>query len=212
MNRGFTLVELVVSIAIFVMMTALVVAKYGAFNQSTLLTDTAYDVALALHTAESYGLSVKNNFAASGGNFTAPYGIDFDVDPAGHSCGLTMSNSTNLILFADFDPIGAPDGLCSSGDSAITTYTLTRGAYVSALCVGTVGSCTPVNKLDINFIRPDPEANICYHDQGADTTSCNYSHAEITIKASDGSTRMIAVEHNGQISVLQSLTPASTGH
>ncbi len=60
MSRGFTLIELVISIAIFVIMTALVVAKYGNFNQGALLTDTAYDIALVLHTAQSYGLSVKN--------------------------------------------------------------------------------------------------------------------------------------------------------
>ena len=47
------------TVAIFIFMTALVVANYGSFNDGTLLTSMSYDVALALRGAQSYGLNVK---------------------------------------------------------------------------------------------------------------------------------------------------------
>ena len=65
-SGGFTLIELIVSVAIFVFMTALVVAKYGNFNQSVLMTDLAYDIALTLRTAQTYGVSVQGQAPGSG--------------------------------------------------------------------------------------------------------------------------------------------------
>jgi len=77
--RGFTLIELLVTIAIFVFMTALLVARYNAFNQGTLLSDQAYTVALAVRTAQSYGIGVKNSDTSGGKNFGSAYGLHFDT-------------------------------------------------------------------------------------------------------------------------------------
>ncbi len=210
MNRGFTLFELIVSIGIFAMMTALVVAKYGNFNQSTLLTDTAYDIALALHSAQNYGIAVRGN----GGNFTSPYGIDFDTSPGGYSCGTAMSNYKRIVLYADGP---SPDGICTGTDTAVTPYVITRGATLapsittppplSGLCVG-AGTCTIYNivQLDVSFTRPNPEAKICASTDHSSFT-CTYTYAEVTVQGTDGSTRTIAIRQNGQISVASSTQP-----
>jgi prepilin-type N-terminal cleavage/methylation domain-containing protein len=205
MNRGFTVIELVVSIGIFAVMTSLVVVKYGTFNQSTLLTDTAYDIALALHTAQNYGLSVKNT-GASSNPFSFPYAISFSPGVTGHSCGASMANNKHIVLYADADPIGTPDGVCKATDSAVTTYAITRGATIapttsgsgSGICVG-AGVCSFYNitQLDVSFTRPNPEAKICAN---GSATSC-YSYAEVTIVGTDGSTRTIVIRENGQVSV-----------
>ncbi|MDB5238915.1 MAG: hypothetical protein JWO00_250 [Candidatus Parcubacteria bacterium] len=205
MNRGFTILELVVSIGIFAAMTALVVAKYGNFNQSTLLTDTAYDIALALHTAQNYGLSVKNTGAAN--SFGQPYAIDFSTSPGGISCGTVTSNNKHIILYADAFPAGAPDGICGSSDGALTTYSITRGATIaptksgagSGICVGSGSTCAFYNitQLDVSFVRPNPDAKICAN---GSASSC-YTYAEVIIVGTDGSTRTIAIRENGQISV-----------
>jgi prepilin-type N-terminal cleavage/methylation domain-containing protein len=199
MSRGFTLVEMVICLAIFGIMTALVVSKYGNFNQGTLLTDTAYDIALVLHTAQSYGLSVHNAGTLGGtSNFQTAYGVDFNTGSLGNSCGSPVAaNATNIELFADTAPAGSPDHICASNDTGITSYAVTRGATIYALCVGT-SSCTAVSQLDITFLRPNPDATICAN---GSASSCSWTYGQITLKASDGSLRTIGVYQNGQIVV-----------
>lgn len=203
MNRGFTIIELLVSVAIFVLMTSLIVAKFGNFNQSTLLTDTAYDIALVVRLAQTYGLSVRN--ATQGGtNFKAPYGADFDASSGGDACGGATSNATALTLFADTSPAGAPDGACGASDASVSSYAITRGATIYNLCIGTdATSChqagNTVSRLDVSFQRPNPEAVICASNGG--TPTCGYAYAEATIQGADGSTRTVVIRQNGQISV-----------
>jgi prepilin-type N-terminal cleavage/methylation domain-containing protein len=192
--KGFTLVELMVSVAIFAMMTALVVVKYGSFNQSVLLTNLAYDVALTIRTAQTYGLSVKDPQDTSP-TFTSAYGVTIGTDAI--SCAGASSNSQQFIMFADTYPSQTGNAICDSNDILTSTYAIKRGGSVSQVCAGS-GSCTLGNgRLDITFKRPDPRATICFN--GA--ASCSYSYAEIVLKASDNSTRKIIVRSNGQITI-----------
>ena len=71
--RGFTLVELLISIAIIGMITALVLVKYGSFSSTTLLKSTAYEIALTLREAQVKSVSVLG----SDPNFDYPYGVTF---------------------------------------------------------------------------------------------------------------------------------------
>ena len=202
MNRGFTIIELVISVAIFVVMTALVVAKYSTFNSSTFLTDTAYDTALVIRLAQTYGLSVKNSATIGGtANFATPYGVDFDT--GADACGGSTSNPAVFTLFADSNP-STPDGLCGASDTSINSYTIAQGGQVSALCAGSDSancqtSGQSMNRLAISFVRPDPSAVICGTRSGS--SSCTYPYAEITLRGPDGSTRIISIRQNGQISI-----------
>lgn len=195
-HRGFTLIELIVSIAIFAAMTALVIAKYGSFNQNTLITDMAYDVALTVRTAQTYGVSVKS---VSGGDvFTSAYGVHFD-----------LTNKTAFTFFADANSNGIYDD-GSSND--ITTYTLTKGATIGSICLGSDydqtqtcpsgGSYTKLTSgtFDITYRRPNPDANF---DVGG-LPSLDTSHPVIMINvvSSDGSyIQSVVIRKNGQISV-----------
>lgn len=194
-NRAFTLIELLVCITIFVIMTALLMAKYGNFNQSVLLTNLAYETALQLRTAQNYGLSVKSVKDSSGADvlcnagtsFQCAYGIEFD-----------MTTPTQFQLFAE--PLTSIDHTNTSGvDTTINTYTLKRGAKISGYCYGSVTVCTSATagKLDIMFRRPDPTAFIYY----TNSSSALTPYSKIIIKGTDGSTRSISVSDNGQISV-----------
>lgn len=202
MSRGFTIVELVISVAIFVAMTTLVVSKYGTFNSSTLLTDTAYDTALVLRLAQTYGLSVKNS-SSSGTNFNLPYGVDLNT--GSDFCGGSTSNTRTFVLFADSNPSTA-DGLCGVSDTSITPYTLSQGATIASLCAGsdatnchTAGQA--MTRLDISFVRPNPEAVICGIKSGS--TLCTYAYAEAVLSHPSGGSRTIVIRQNGQISISQ---------
>jgi prepilin-type N-terminal cleavage/methylation domain-containing protein len=215
-HSGFTLVELMVVVGIFVFMTALVVANYGSFNDGSLLTSMSYDVALALRDAQSYGLNVQGEVSGTSQNFTYPYGMDFN-----------LGTPNQMILFADSNPlvndvygdgIYTPSG--SNLDTLITTYTLARGGLIKSLCVTNnpspssspspspssssqpSGSCiigSSVNSIDITFKRPDPNAIIKANGGASGTT---YAYAIIQVEdASKTSTRSIVVNETGEIAV-----------
>ena len=188
LQKGFTLIELLVSVAIFVVMTALLVAKYGNFNQSVLLTDLSYDIALTIRTAQTYGVSVK--LASTSGSFQYPYGVHFDAG----------SGNKTIQLFNDIYPAGNPDNQYeSSQNELVNAYAIKQGAYVYGVCKATSGNtCSPQpsGTLDIIFKRPDPSAIICV------AGACDGTVGEIQLKGPDGSTRTVIVLGNGQITVV----------
>jgi prepilin-type N-terminal cleavage/methylation domain-containing protein len=132
-QKGFTIIELVVSVAIFAFMTAFLVARYGTFNQGVLLTNLAYDVALTIRNAQSYGLNVKSL------------------------------------------PAGDDENSCNSNPGELP------------------------DSVDVSFVRPNPDSYILSIMPSA---SSKKNYTEITVAASDGSTKRIAVRSTGQIAVL----------
>ncbi|MEA2715551.1 MAG: hypothetical protein QOG91_579 [Candidatus Parcubacteria bacterium] len=189
-RRGFTLVELLVTISIFIFMTALILARYNGFNSGTLLTNLAYDVALTIRTAQSYGVSV----VASGAKFNTAYGVSFKS---------TITNQSSFKLFAD-GSASTPNGYLDSGDDVVSTYNLKQGAKISKLCGGTGSTCDPGNslqRLDITYKRPDPNA-IIYGATDAGLPTTPYTYAEITVTSGDNSSsRVVKVNEFGLISV-----------
>lgn len=206
--KGFTLVELVITIAIFAAMTTYLLAKYGKFNQTLLLTNLAYDVALTIRTAQSFGLNVKSVSTSESvaPSFDFPYGAHFDI---------TGTNNKSFIFFADqnsmpegkfgdgvYDP--SPDE--SSLDEKINSYSIKRGSIISELlvCVGEGGTeevlCANADTLDISFKRPDPAARI--YANGVNTIEgSKINYAEITLLATDDSEKRIIVRTTGQIAI-----------
>jgi len=209
MNKGisgFTIIELIVSIAIFAFMTALVVSKYGTFNQNTLLVNVAYDMALTVRTAQSYGLSVKS-VDGSSNVFTAPYGVHFDVTS-------NPTSNNKFTLFVDKPQKGFYDS--SDPTEAITTYTLNSGAYISKICLGTVDSnCSVLGDLkldssntgdiDITYRRPNPDAYFCNGGHPGLLTCPSFSSKPIvfiTVTSADKTnSQNVVIRKNGQISV-----------
>ncbi len=188
--RGFALVELLVTIGIFAFMTALLMAKYGTFNQSVLMTNLAYDVALTIRTAQTFGLSIK----AQNASFQNVYGVRFSTVGAG-------DENKNIILFASSNNNVYDENL----GEKVSSFTMKRGAIVNNMCVGDgPNSCTNTGPtwLDISFKRPDPDAIICVTDSDP-TCASPQKYAEITLRGTDGSTRKISVRKIGQVSVAE---------
>jgi prepilin-type N-terminal cleavage/methylation domain-containing protein len=190
-NKGFTLVELMVTVGIFALMTGLLLAKYGTFNQSIILTNLAYDIALTIRNAQSYGLNVKSA-TRSGYDFNYPFGVHFAL-------------GQNFTFFADSysDNPNGPNYAFDSGlgkDILISATTIKGGSTITSICAGNdeadcdtnAGSIT---KLDIVFERPNPNAIIMTN------VGFNKPYAKITLKASDGSTKKVVIRRTGQIAV-----------
>ncbi len=187
--KGFTLVELMVTVGIFVLMTGVLLARYGKFNHGIILTNLAYDTALTVRNAQSYGLNVKS--APSTGTsisysneFNFPYGVQF------------KDETSSFILYAD----GNKNNKYDTGE-AITTTNIKRGSKVSELCVGIEKNCSnDVTELNIIFKRPDPVAHI-FSTSNTGTIKPENAYAEITLQSIDGSIKKVVVRATGQIGV-----------
>jgi prepilin-type N-terminal cleavage/methylation domain-containing protein len=197
MKKGFTLVELMVSLAIFAFMTAFLLAKYGNFNQSTLLTNLAYDTALTIRSAQSYGLNVQGttNNSCTGVYYTPgtvgfcyPYGVDFN-----------RAYPTSFVLFTDLNSNGQ---YATSTGEVVSTYNMNRGFSIQGICVGaSASSCTQLgssDQVDVTFKRPIPDAIIKAKISG--TWQSNSAYAQITLTANN-STTTVVVQSTGEVSV-----------
>ena len=187
--RGFTLVELLVVMGIFVVITGLILADNNRFGGAILLENLAYDVALSVRQAQVYGISVRQFETVS---FQVSYGMYFTV-------------GSSYSLFGDKNGNGLWDG---GEDVSPSPYDIGRGFGISKLCApkGADEGCIDTRaRLDIVFKRPEPDA--CISANGA--TSFNTSgvcistteSARIVLTSPRGDTRSVIVEKSGQIAV-----------
>ena len=178
---GFSLIELLVVMGIFTVISSLILANHSRFNSSVLLNSLAYDMALSVRQAQVYGLSVRGS--ASG--FQVGYGIH-------------VTQGTSYVFFTDVNGNKRYD---AGTDAIVQTYTVGQGYQVSRFCgVKSDGASecsnasSPISSLDIVFFRPNPDA-VMYSDVGGP-----YSSGTVTV-ASGAQTRTIVVASTGQISV-----------
>jgi len=188
LNRGFSLVELVVVAGIITLLSMALITKQNKFDSTILLRGLAYEVALSIRQAQIYGLSIKES-AQGSGNFGVGYGIHF-----------SSANQTSYILFADVNGNAVYDGESES----VEVFTVRRGYRIASACA-TLSSgaerCAPgeLVSLSVAFKRPDPDSLI-----RSDIAGETYGSARIVILAPDGtSSRTVSVESTGQIAVEQ---------
>lgn len=215
-NAGFTLIELMVVLAIVISITGVVFTSQSSFNKTLVLANTAYDVALTIRSAEMYGLGNR----AIGGATNIGYGINFQKAVPGI-----------FTLFADTYPsanaanchglpvggAGAPNA--QVGDCVyevvqgekVSDYTLGNGITIQDFCAyygnGTE-SCAvahggSLSSLDIVFARPSPNpfmsVNEFYSSAFPVIAAC------ITLSSPQGGSRFVGVSLSGAISA--SATP-----
>jgi prepilin-type N-terminal cleavage/methylation domain-containing protein len=190
-SRGFTLVELLVSIGIFTLITTMAVVNHTQFNGSVLLTNLAYEIGLSVREAQVYGITVRQS-GANPIKFDSGYGIHFDLG----------TSNTMYTLFEDVKPAGGvADHVYSEGTdgAGIQIFRIQKGNRISKICVrNNCSSSTDFeNRVDISFIRPNPDAYI-----RAAGNSSPLNFAQICIASPGGSVRKVMVESTGQISVV----------
>ncbi len=172
-SKGFTLIEMLIVLAIIGVVTVVVVTGQRSFERSVILTNTTYNIALSIREAQAYGFSGKSatSGATDAGNYA--YGVDFNI-------ALPNKNTDTYTLFADngavastdchknlsFSGIIPPDqkvGDCifSSNDTTIRRFVIHSGVTISDVCVYSGGliNCSSTGsgagKLDISFTRPN---------------------------------------------------------
>jgi prepilin-type N-terminal cleavage/methylation domain-containing protein len=192
-QKGFTLVEMLVVIAISGLLMSVVLSGYGTFSSNTLLTNTTYELALSIREAQIYGVSVRSEGGTSP-SFTNSYGIHIP------------SNSTKEYFLFKADQNRFLGTTCTPGNAqCINVYTLPRDIFISAVQTKlSNGTCRDERPLNITFKRPNPEPIF------ADANGQNLSVSEVQITISSSSTedkRYVTISNNGQVSVQNSICP-----
>lgn len=183
-----------------------VITSQSTFNKTLILSNTAYDIALALRSAETFGLGSR----AAGSMANAGYGLHFQSGTTGFTLFSDMdppvgSNPSILCHAPPADPTGpnAKPGNCvydiSSGEK-VTDYALGNGIRIKDFCARDASnswSCTAdgLFSLDIVFLRPNPNPFVRVNGDMATP----YNEACITITSTQGGTGNIFVRASGQI-------------
>lgn len=201
-KKGFTIIELMICVFIFAMMTTLLLAKYGSFNTGVLLTNLAYDVALTIRNAQTYGLNVKSA-PLDANNFNYAYGVHFAL-------------GTEFIFFIDTNSNGLYD---ANLYEKITSTTIKRGMGIARLCPSSRvcrslddedGNGLTIDwpdSIDVTYKRPNPEAIIKSTNNNIVTTHTSVQSSIALINNINGSvdnpvnTIDIVINKNGAISI-----------
>lgn len=209
---GFTLVELVVVMAIIGVITAVTLNSQSTFNKTLILSNTAYDIALTLRSAETFGISGR----ASGIITNAGYGVH-----------LLSGTKGSFILFADTAPppsCTTPD--CPRGNHVYTSdpnapggadvlvqlYTLGNNITISDFCaLSDVGwtcassSSGGLTSLDVSFARPNPDPFMSTN--GVYSATLTAACIKITSAQAGSGTQNLYIGASGVISVNSLLCP-----
>ncbi|OGG48301.1 hypothetical protein A3G63_03570 [Candidatus Kaiserbacteria bacterium RIFCSPLOWO2_12_FULL_52_8] len=216
-RRGVTLIELLVVFAIIMILAMVIITSQTAFNKTLLLANTAYDVALTIRSAETFGLGSRITSGIIDKN--TGYGVHFKK----------TTPIKSFMLFADTfpaltDPVVVTCHLASGADkqrpdatpgnciynsaeenATAMTYSLGNGMTISDFCAYTsanAASCATahnagLDQLDIVFSRPNTKTFISANSLYSST----YTRACITLTSPQGGLRHIRVEQSGAISV-----------
>ena len=203
--RGFTLVEMLVVLAIIIMITAIVINGQSTYNRSILLTDTAYTVAYSIRQAQSLGLASRGTTVGASIVSNAGYGVRF----AGSSSYVVFADTGGTVnLPAAVCPVGVagtPDfkrGNCkydTGTDRIVKNYTFSRGYTIANICgkSGSVLTCS-LSALDVVFMRPETRAILI------GPSNQSFSCAEVHVRPPTGSeVRIVRISQLGEISVGQ---------
>ncbi len=204
--KGFTLLELMVVIAIMGIIATVSIFNYSKFNSSLSLTNLAYEVALTIREAQVFGGSVKVS-GTSNNNFDNAYGVHFST--------ASDFNKARFISFVDSAPLNTspvPPGderyggnFTECAGECITIHKLARGNIVSAICKskpqGSNNLCPngqSGDSVDITFLRPNLDARIVVRGNQVSTEKEVY----VVLSAPDATIKTIKIQSTGQIAVL----------
>ncbi len=212
--RGFTLVEMIVVLAIIVLITGIALSGQVDFNRSLTVTDTAYTVALSIRQAQTFGLSSRTY----NGTSKAGYGAHFSITtPMSYLLFADVAKPTEPPSYCPVGTAGLPDakpGNCTydpSGSEVIQSYTFGRGFSITNICGHDTGNtlrCTTggyLTGLDVVFLRPNTDS-IVTGLRASGNIQLLDAQVTLTAPGGDGS-RYVCVTQVGEVSVASTTCP-----
>lgn len=188
---GFTIVELTVSLAIFLLLSSVVLAKYRTFDTNARFANAVEDVVLALRQAQVYGVGSKGNTTGCGvgSAFECSYGVYFPI---------AVGEKNKIISFVDSNDNHVYD-VGEELPSGATVWQSSINIYMLNCSTCLFGNPIPeFYPLSITFKRPSPDAFI--------TTQANAltsdDSANITLRdLNTGRESFVSINKAGQVSI-----------
>jgi len=197
---GFSLIEMIVVVSIFAIMAGIGMFNYQEFVERIELDELAYDIALTIKQAQTYGISAVEygSLSSASSENSQAVGVFFDKGSGsifGNQFSVFRTGNTSHDYYDD------------SIDTLIDEVTVSGGAYISTICLIWISlpaggiNCldSSADSVSISFKRPDPESIITLHD-GSSTVWTQRILIELS-NASATSTANIIIEPTGRILV-----------
>ena len=212
-QKGMTIVELLVAMVIFSIITGVVLFNYGDFNSSLTIQNLADDIALTIRRAQSYAIGVRG----SSGSFDIGYGVHFRVTEYNleNPNMLYSGSNKSFILFKRDSEQDTPkyEGVgdsCEDGSDCLEMlYIRSTDEIESVSYTLSGGDDTMLEEnetLDIYFKRPNPEPRFCVASEESDICEIDATLIEevkivISSLKEPNNKKVIKVFNSGQISV-----------
>ncbi len=212
--RGFTLIELMVSLTIVLTVTGLLLENYPESTIRLTLLNNTHAFALLVREAQVRGSAIDSGYNTTAGG----YGVYINL--ATSSQALLYSDSVNGVNLVNSAGLSVGDGVYDesvSPDIIKNTLLFKKGFEFKKICVASSTAVTPygflcntsnsppINNLNISFSRPSQNAHIYINN----STSTDFASACVqiySIKSPNvGHVRSILIYHSGMVTTV--MTP-----
>ena len=206
--KGFTLVEVVVTVAIFSIIATITYTSYPNANNILSYNITVQEVVSRVKDAQIYGSSAGVD-SVSGEDYKGA-GLFFETDTV-NSKYITefLDLATKISDLAVKDSNKYYDDLSAANPDKISSQdSIKNNVIISKLCVKSTGAgiidCSPA-QLSVTYIRPDTQANITDMSEVSAGVKNFFDIGYIELKSnvirSGENLRCIQVYKNGQVNV-----------
>ena len=217
-NKGLTLIELMVVIGIFMVITGIVIFNYGNFSSTVSLQNLTDDIAISIRKAQSFAIGARGIETGTDRDFNKSYGMHFSVNES--PSGSLSGSSRSFLMFSlpsstpedqkKYTDSSTSSSVCSVGNDCVELFNITTLDKIDSINAK-VGvdylTGSESSSVDLIFTRPDPRAYICYRIISSGECEKNVSSVDIVVSNgqtdADGTkkTKTISVQNTGQISI-----------
>lgn len=185
-NRGFGLVELLVTFSILVLVLGSVLVRQDSFNSAVLLRNEAYEIALHAREVQMYAVSILSSADA----YRGVYGLYFDKTGTNKYSYKTYRDTDNDSYYSpaeEFGVQGKIDPRFEIGDIRI---------------IDSSGAVNSRDYVAVIFQRPNFDARF-FRGVGAGNEISNVSSLEVDliVRSDSSKKRTIEITKTGQITV-----------
>lgn len=190
---GFTMVELVISVAIMTLLASVVLFNYGTFNDNLALSSAGQEMAIAIRQAQIHALNVKES-SAGASQYTYAYGIYFNPTDS------TTNKNYYIFIDKNADRKFTVDTTCTAvGTECVEKFSIRNGVYISS--VDPTSACANEQTLNVIFLRPRPDASINLVNNLGASVCAGAVVGEIELTSAKGKKITVKVQNTGQIYV-----------
>jgi prepilin-type N-terminal cleavage/methylation domain-containing protein len=214
---GVTLVELMVVIVIFLIMSMVVLFNYSQLRSSTSIQNLADDIALSIRKAQSYAIGVRGSNNSFGYSYGVHLTASVSLDPyAGSNKSFVLFTNVNDNKIYDYTSNLGTCGTPSASNECLEVLNITSGDQISEIYINDedtnpnpVSTNGDTGVVNIFFKRPNPEPTFCIRSDNGNInpqdcisdTSISHIRIKISNISDPTSYKWITIWNNGQISV-----------